>query len=396
MIELLAPAGDLEKLKFALHYGADAVYVGGQNYSLRANAKNFSLEDLKEGVNYAHFLGKRVYVTVNIVFHEEDVFGLEEYLKELDKIGVDAIIVSDLYVVDLAHKLNLSLEVHLSTQASVLNAEVALFYKKRGVKRIVLAREANKSDIKSIKDETGLDLECFVHGAMCTSFSGRCVLSNVVTNRDANRGGCAQVCRFTFDTPEAPCFSMTSKDLNMIEFIEEMIQIGVNSFKVEGRMRGIYYIATVILTYRRLLDKILNHSLTSEEKEYYLKVLNRVANRESTPQFFHRFPSENEQYFLGREEISNQDFLGLVLDYNKDEKKVKIEQRNYFKIGDIVEFFGPNVETFSYKIHKIENDLGENIEVCNHPNMIVYLPMEIPLEKFDMMRVKLFDKDRDL
>lgn len=396
MIELLAPAGDLEKLKFALLYGADAVYVGGQNYSLRANAKNFSLEDLREGVNYAHSLGKKVYVTVNIIFHEEDVLGLEKYLKELDKIGVDAIIVSDLYVVQLATELHLSLEVHLSTQASVLNESAALFYKKRGVKRIVLAREASANDIKKIKEKTELDLECFVHGAMCTSFSGRCVLSNVVTNRDANRGGCAQVCRFTFDTDESPSFSMTSKDLNMIEFIEKMMHIGVNSFKVEGRMRGIYYIATVILTYRKIIDKILQNSLTNEEKDYYLKVLNRVANRESTPQFFHKFPTEQEQYFLGREEVSNQDFLGLVLDYNPDEKKVKLEQRNYFKVGDVVEFFGPNMETFSYEVHKIENDLGESIEVANHPNMIVYLPMEVPLEKFDIMRVKLFDKDRDL
>ena len=396
MIELLAPAGDLEKLKFALLYGADAVYVGGQNYSLRANAENFSLEDLHEGVLYAHLLGKKVYVTVNIIFHEDDIFGLEDYLKELDKIGVDAIIVSDLYVVRLAVILGLSLEVHLSTQASVLNENAALFYKEMGVKRIVLAREANVRDIQKIKEKTGLDLECFVHGAMCTSFSGRCVLSNVVTNRDANRGGCAQVCRFTFDTDESPCFSMTSKDLNMISYIEEMIHVGVNSFKVEGRMRGIYYIATVILAYRRIIDKILTHSLTDFDKKYYLKVLNRVANRESAPQFFKELPTEKEQYFLGREEVSNQDFLGLVLEYDEKAKKVKIEQRNYFKIGDVVEFFGPDMETFSYTIHKIENDLGESIEVANHPNMIVYLPIDKPLKKFDIMRVKLFDKDEDL
>lgn len=392
MIELLAPAGDLEKLKFAFLYGADAVYIGGQNYSLRANAKNFSLDDIKEAVLFAHNLKKRVYVTVNIIFHEEDVIGLENYLKSLDKIGVDAIIVSDLYVVKLAKKLNLNLEVHLSTQASVLNESAALFYKKLGVKRLVLAREASREDIKKIKKATGLDLECFVHGAMCTSFSGRCVLSNVVTNRDANRGGCAQVCRFTFNSDEEPCFSMTSKDLNMIENIEEMIKVGVNSFKVEGRMRGIYYIATVILAYRRMIDKILNKTLTEEEKKYYLKVLNRVANRESMPQFFDKVPDKNGQYFLGRQEVSNQDFLGLVIDYDKENQVVKLEQRNYFKIGDEVEFFGPNTETFSWKIHKIENELHEEIEVANHPNMIVYLNVNRPLEKFDMMRVKSFDK----
>ena len=392
MIELLAPAGDLEKLKFAFLYGADAVYIGGQNYSLRANAKNFSLEDIEKGVSFAHSLNKKVYVTVNIIFHEEDVIGLEDYLKKLDDIGVDAIIVSDLYVVKLTKKLKLNLEVHLSTQASVLNQDAALFYKKLGVQRLVLAREASKDDIKKIKETTGVDLECFVHGAMCTSFSGRCVLSNVVTNRDANRGGCAQVCRFTFLCDEEPCFSMTSKDLNMIENIEEMLKIGVNSFKVEGRMRGIYYIATVILSYRRIIDKILNHTLTNQDKEYYLKVLNRCANRESKPQFFDGVPDKSGQYFLGRQEVSNQDFLGLVLDYDDNNKIVKLEQRNYFKVGDEVEFFGPNMETFSYKIHRIENELHEEIEVANHPNMVVYLKVLYPLKKFDIMRVKWFDK----
>ncbi len=392
MIELLAPAGDLEKLKFAFLYGADAVYIGGQNYSLRANAKNFSLEDIEKGVSFAHSLNKKVYVTVNIIFHEEDVIGLEDYLKKLDDIGVDAIIVSDLYVVKLTKKLKLNLEVHLSTQASVLNQDAALFYKKLGVQRLVLAREASKEDIKKIKETTGVDLECFVHGAMCTSFSGRCVLSNVVTNRDANRGGCAQVCRFTFLCDEEPCFSMTSKDLNMIENIEEMLKIGVNSFKVEGRMRGIYYIATVILSYRRIIDKILNHTLTNQDKEYYLRVLNRCANRESKPQFFDGVPDKSGQYFLGRQEVSNQDFLGLVLDYDDNNKIVKLEQRNYFKVGDEVEFFGPNMETFSYKIHRIENELHEEIEVANHPNMVVYLKVLYPLKKFDIMRVKWFDK----
>ena len=396
MIELLAPAGDLEKLKFALHYGADAVYIGGQNFSLRANAKNFSLEDIQEGVSYAHKRGKKVYVTVNIIFHEEDVNGVEEYLKKLDEIGVDAIIVSDLYIVKLARKLGLSLEVHLSTQASVLNESAALFYKKLGVKRIVLAREASREEIAAIKKATNLDLECFVHGAMCTSFSGRCVLSNVITNRDANRGGCAQVCRFTFDAQEKNVFSMTSKDLNMISHMNEMIELGVNSFKVEGRMRGIYYIATVILSYRRLIDKIKANTLTKEDEVYYLRVLNRVANRESASQFFENLPTEKEQYFLGRQEVSNQDFLGLVLDYDSENKIAKIEQRNYFKVEDQVEFFGPNMETFSYQIHKIENDQGENIEIANHPNMIVYLKVDKPLQKYDMMRMKVFDKQRNL
>ena len=391
MIELLAPAGDLEKLKFALLYGADAVYVGGQNFSLRANAKNFSLSDLKEATSFAHKYQKKVYVTVNIIFHEEDTVGLEEYLWSLSEIGVDAVIVSDVYVIELIRDKKIPLEVHLSTQASVLNPWAAKFYKSLGVTRIVLAREASKEDILAIKEATGLELECFVHGAMCTSFSGRCVLSNVVTNRDANRGGCAQICRWTFKTDEEPIFSMTSKDLNMVSHIEEMIQLGVNSFKVEGRMRGIYYIATIMKTYRELLDKIKSHTLEARDVGYALAILNRCANRESSPQFFEKLPSENEQYFLGRQEVSNQDFLGLVLDYQ--DGYVVLEERNLFKVGDVVEFFGPNIETFTYTIHTIENENHEKIEVANHPNMIVKLPVERPLHKYDLMRIKVFDKE---
>lgn len=393
MIELLAPAGDLEKLKFAFHYGADAVYIGGQNFSLRANAKNFSLEDIKVGVEYAHKMQKRVYVTVNIIFHNKDTEGLVEYLWELSRIHVDAVIVSDLFVIELIRKQNIPLEVHLSTQASVLNHKSASFYKSLGVTRIVLAREASREDIKAIKESTGLELECFVHGAMCTSLSGRCVLSNRLTNRDANRGGCAQICRWVFEVEDSPKFSMTSKDLNMIPYLEEMITSGVNSFKVEGRMRGIYYIATVILCYRRMLDKIKDHSLTKEDEAYYLALLNRVANRESSPQFFDKLPGEKEQYFLGRQEVSNQDFLGLVLDYDEKEQIVTLEQRNYFKVGDEVQFFGPNMETFSYTVHTIWNENGEEISVANHPNMILKMPLDRHVSRLDMMRIKVFDKE---
>ena len=258
MIELLAPAGDLERLKVALLYGADAVYVGGTDYSLRANAKNFSFDDLKIGVDFAHSLNKRVYVTVNIVPHNADTLGLEEYLLNLDKIGVDGIIVSDIYIMSLHQKLGLKMELHVSTQASTSNYESALFYKNLGAKRVVLARETSKEDIKRIKDETHLDLECFIHGAMCTSVSGRCVMSNYATNRDSNRGGCSQVCRYVFRADDnEPDFTMMPKDLNMVPFIKEMIEVGVNSFKVEGRMRSIYYIATVISMYRRIIDKRL-------------------------------------------------------------------------------------------------------------------------------------------
>ena len=389
MIELLAPAGDLEKLKIAFLYGADAVYIGGEKYSLRANAKNFTLDEIKEAVNYAHSLNKKVYVTVNIILHNEDLDELKEYLINLSKIGIDAIIASDLYVLDLIKSENIPLEVHLSTQASVLNQYAAKFYQNYNVKRIVLAREANEEDIKKIKEETNLDLECFIHGAMCTSMSGRCIMSNVLTNRDANRGGCAQVCRWTFNTSNEQVFSMSSKDLNLIPFMQKMIELGVNSFKIEGRMRGIYYLATIILCYRRMINKLLNNELKSEDSKYYLKVLNRCTNRESAPQFLNKLPDENDQYFLGRVEESNQDFLGLVLDYDEKSKMAIIEERNLFKKGDIVEFFGPHMETISYKINTIY-DIDDNIiSIAQHPKMIIKLKVDFLLKKYDMMRIKI-------
>ena len=392
-IELLAPAGDLEKLKIAYLYGADAVYCAGKKYGLRANANNFTMDELAESVQFAHKLKKKLYVTVNIIFHEKESDGIEEYLKELDKIGVDAVIASDILVIKKIQELGLKLEAHVSTQASILNSEAGLFYKSLGATRLVLAREASLEDIQDIKEKTGLELECFIHGAMCTSFSGRCVLSNYCTNRDANRGGCAQICRWTFDIEDKDeVFSMTPKDLNLIEYIKDMVDAGVNSFKVEGRMRGIYYIATVILVYRRIIDKINTNTLKSGEINYYLDVLNRSANRESAPQFINKLPTEKEQYFLGRQELSNQDFLGLVLAYDKETNVVTLEERNYFKVGDVVEFFGPNIETFSYKIEEIYDENDAIIEVANHPKMIVKLRVNHKLEKYDMMRIKVFDK----
>lgn len=394
-IELLAPAGSLEKIKYAFMYGADAVYFGYKNYSLRANAKNLDLDEIKTAVDYAHSLGKKVYVTVNIVFHNEDFKGLKDYLIYLSEINVDAIITSDVAVMNMIRENNIDLCIHVSTQASILNYEAALFYKDLGATRVVLAREASKEDIKRIKRETGLEIECFVHGAMCTSISGRCVLSNYCTNRDSNRGGCAQICRWTFDYEkdgEKVCeepFSMTPKDLNMVPFIKDMIDAGVNSFKIEGRMRSIYYVSTVILIYRRLIDKILNNTLTPEYSNYALNILNRVANRESTPQFFDKLPGVNEQYYLGRCEYSNQDFLGLVIDYK--DGIATIEERNYFKICDEVQFFGPSTETKNFRIEEILDEDGKIVEEANHPQMIVKIRVPFELKKHDMMRLKVFD-----
>lgn len=391
MPELLAPAGDFEKLEFAYLYGADAVYFGGQNFSLRANAKNFSLEDIKKATEYAHSLGKKVYVTVNIVFHNKDFEGLDEYLKYLDSINIDGIIASDIAVIKKVQELKLHFSVCLSTQASLLNTRAVKFWRNLGVSRVVLAREASREEVKKIKD-TGIEVETFIHGAMCTSFSGKCVLSNYMTLRDSNRGGCAQVCRWNFSVEGKPDLTITPKDLNMIPFIKDEIDLGVDSFKIEGRMRSIYYVATVIWCYRRMIDAAINNTLTLGLEKYYLNILNRCANRESTPQFYDKLPGVNEQYFNGRIEVSNQDFLGLVIGYDEEKCEVIVESRNYFKTGDVVEFFGPNMETITYEINKIYSDTDEEIDVSRHPKTVVKLPINENIEKNAMMRLKVFDK----
>ena len=397
MIELLAPAGDLERLKIAFYYGADAIYIGGQNYSLRANAINFSLPEIKEAVSYAHSLNKKVYVAVNIVFHDDDFLGLAKYLKELDVYHVDAIIVSDISVMNLWKKLNLKMELHISTQASILNKEAAMFYKDLGAKRIVLAREASEKDIKEIKEYTSLDLEAFIHGAMCTSISGRCIMSNYVTNRDANRGGCAQICRWCFKYYDennnllSDNFQISPKDLNMAKYIKDMINIGVNSFKIEGRMRSQYYIATVLLSYRNIINKIMNNTLTNEYTNYYVNILNRCANRESTSHFFKGLPTYKEQYYTNDGvEPSNQDFLAIVLD-NQD-GIITLEQRNYFRQGDIVEFISPNFEELEYNIKTFYDENMNVLEIANHPQMIIKIKENLPVQKYDIMRKKVFDK----
>ena len=260
MTELLAPAGDLERLKVALLYGADAVYIGGKVFGLRANAINFTNEEIKEAVMFAHSLNKKVYVTVNIVLHNKEIKFLLDYLKELESIGVDAIIASDLSVISLALE-KTNLEVHVSTQQSTSNSLSVKFLKELGVKRVVLARELSKSEIQAIQ-KTGIDVEIFIHGAMCASYSGRCVLSNYLTNRDANRGGCSQICRWDFDLlnedgnilKKDKNFTFCSKDLSLLPYIDEICKMGVNSLKIEGRMRSTYYIATVVSTYRKVID----------------------------------------------------------------------------------------------------------------------------------------------
>lgn len=387
MTEVLSPAGDLERLKWALMYGADAVYIGGYNYSLRANANNFSIQDITEGVAFAHSLGKKVYVTVNILFHNEDLEGLTNYLTTLSDIGVDAFIVSDLAVIKRIRELNLKPEIHISTQESSVNKFAVKFWESVGATRVVLARECSKIDILDIKNNTDAELEVFIHGAMCTSYSGRCVLSNYVTKRDSNRGGCSQVCRFIFKTKKYDDFQIASKDLSMIDHIPELVDMGVSSLKIEGRMRSMYYIATVVNTYKNVVTLYKEGKLTSELMEYYKRVLNRLSNRENKSQFFTGDVNVSDQYYTGRKEVSNQDFLGVVLDYS--DNIMKIEQRNNFKVGDTIEVFGPNTLATKIKVDSIINEENESVSVASHPQEVLYVKVPFKVEKNDILRVPI-------
>lgn len=393
--ELLAPAGDLQRLKIALLYGADAVYIGGSLFGLRANATNFTIEEIKEGVSYAHSLNKKVYVTVNIVLHNKEIKHLLNYLKQLEEVKVDAIIVSDPAIMDLALK-NTNLEVHLSTQQSTLNYEAVDFFKKQGVSRVVLARESSKEDIKKIKENVNIELEVFIHGAMCTSYSGRCVLSNYFTNRDSNRGGCSQVCRWDFELLDDSNnkiegnkpFTFCTKDLSMLSYISELIDLKVNSFKIEGRMRSLYYIATVVSIYRKVIDEYCNDKKNYKYNIEYEKILRECANRDSVPQFYNNIYDNTCSYYNGRQEVSNQDFLGVVVDYDAINHLAIIEQRNYFKKGDIVETFGPNTELTTFTIDEIYDEENNLIEIVNHPKQIVKIRINKKLEKNDIIKVK--------
>ena len=360
MTEVLSPAGDLERLKWALMYGA---------------------------VAFAHSLGKKVYVTVNILFHNEDLEGLTEYLTTLSDIGVDAFIVSDLAVIKRIRELNLKPEIHISTQESSVNKLAVKFWESVGATRVVLARECSKIDIIDIKNNTNAELEVFIHGAMCTSYSGRCVLSNYVTKRDSNRGGCSQVCRFIFKTKKYDDFQIASKDLSMIDHIPELVDMGVSSLKIEGRMRSMYYIATVVNTYKNVVTLYKEGKLTNELMEYYKRVLNRLSNRENKSQFFTGDVNASDQYYTGRKEVSNQDFLGVVLDYS--DNVMKIEQRNNFKVGDTIEVFGPNTLATKIKVDSIINEENESISVANHPQEVLYVKVPFKVEKNDILRVPI-------
>ncbi|HQC30315.1 MAG TPA: U32 family peptidase [Acholeplasmataceae bacterium] len=389
MIELLAPAGDLEKLKYALIYGADAVYIGGNEFSLRARASNFTIETIKEGVKFAHQLGKKVYVTTNIIPHEEDILGLVEYLKALEEANVDAIICASPLIIKTAIK-HTNLEIHLSTQQSAINNHALLFWKDYGVKRVVLGRELTLDEINQLSKDL-LDIEVFIHGGMCMSFSGRCSLSNTLTNRDANRGGCAHSCRWQYllynncKLISEEYFSMSSKDLMAIKAVPKLIDIGVKSLKVEGRMKSLHYIATVIKTYRMLIDEYLTTGKI-KDTTFYEDEIYKAENRLTDLGYFDGNIGPDKQLYEFLGERPNQAFIGLVEDYNLETMVAKIEQRNYFKIGDTIEVFSPNEPNKTFVLDNMLNEDLEEIEVARHAKQIVYIKLPFNVSKYSMLR----------
>ncbi|MED4636352.1 U32 family peptidase [Peribacillus frigoritolerans] len=398
--ELLAPAGNLEKLKIAVHYGADAVFIGGQEYGLRSNAGNFTFEEMKEGVEFANKYGAKVYVTTNIFAHNENIDGLDEYLEGLQEAGVHGIIVADPLIIETCKRVASKVEIHLSTQQSLSNWKAVQYWKEEGLERVVLARETSADEIREMKEKVDIEIEAFVHGAMCIAYSGRCTLSNHMTARDSNRGGCCQSCRWDydlyeldqdgekalFDKEDAP-FAMSPKDLKLIESLPGMIEIGIDSLKVEGRMKSIHYIATVVSVYRKVIDAYCADPDNFKIKQEWLEELDKCANRETASSFMEgEIPGYKQQMFGNHTVKTRFDFAGLVLDYNEETKIVTMQQRNFFKPGDEVEFFGPEIENFTQKIGTIWDESGKELEAARHPLQIVRIQVDNRVYVNNMMR----------
>ncbi|NMA86733.1 MAG: U32 family peptidase [Tissierellia bacterium] len=401
-IELLAPAGDLEKLKMAIIYGADAVYLGGEAFGLRTASKNFTMEEIKEGVEFTHNRNKKVYVTMNIIPHNEDLDGLEEYILELYNNNIDGVIVSDPGIFSIIRRTAPDLPIHLSTQASVTNYETIMFWYELGIRRIVLARELSLKEIEEIANKIpkDLEIETFVHGAMCISYSGRCLLSNYMTGRDANMGDCAQACRWKYHLVEEKrpgeyfpvfedekgTFIMNSKDLCMLEYIDKLIDSGIKSFKVEGRVKSSYYVSTVIRSYRMAIDQYYKELENYKFNEKLLDEIKKVSHRDFTTGFYFRKPTEEDQVYTTSSYIRGYDFVGLILDYDNETKLATIEQRNRMFKGDNIEIFGPNKGYFSQEIEEIWDEEGNEIDVAPHPQQIIKMKMKEEVEKFDIIR----------
>ncbi|WP_434644104.1 U32 family peptidase [Thermoanaerobacterium thermosaccharolyticum] len=402
MIELLSPAGDIERVKIAVNYGADAVYFGGNNYGLRASV-GFSLDEIKYAVEYIKKYDKKAYLTVNIFPHNEDLVELPEYIYEVSKTGIDAVIVSDPGVFSVIKDVAPKLEIHISTQANNVNYRSAIFWHDLGAKRIVLARELSLEEIKEIREKTpdDLELEVFVHGAMCISYSGRCLLSNYLTGRDANKGECTHPCRWKYylveekrpgqymsiEEDDRGTYIMNSKDLCMIKYIPDIIKAGATSLKIEGRNKSSYYVAVVTKAYRKAIDDYLEFGDKYVFDESLLEELGKVSNRDFTTGFYFGKPGAESHNYGTSSYIRNYNIVGMVLDYDEENGFAIVEQRNRFFLGDEVEIIGPH-DMFTEVINMMYDADGNEIDVAPHPQMIVKIPFKRKVEKYYMIRKK--------
>lgn len=407
--ELLAPAGDLEKLKIAVLYGADAVYIGGEAYGLRAKAKNFGLDTMAEGIRFAHDHGAKVYITANIFAHNADFEGMAEYFKAVEKIGADALIISDLGVFSVAKEAVPNMEIHVSTQANNTNYMSASMWYKLGAKRVVIARELSFPEVKQIRVNIpeDMDIEAFVHGAMCISYSGRCLLSNYLSGRDANKGACSHPCRWKYhlveetrpgeympiEENERGTYIYNSKDLCMIEHIPDILESGIMSLKIEGRMKTPFYVGTVVKAYRQAIDDYMTSpDLYREKLPQYLEEVSKASHRDYTEGFYYEKPDGNQQIYNSNTYIRGFDFVGMVQEDSNPETGIAIvEQRNKFSVGDTIEVMPAKGNAFTMKVSKMWDEKGNAVESAPHPQQILQILFEKPVKKFDMLRKNVLD-----
>ncbi len=407
--ELLAPAGDLEKLKIAVLYGADAVYIGGEAYGLRAKAKNFDLDTMAEGIQFAHDHGAKVYITANIFAHNADFEGMAEYFKAVEKIGADALIISDLGVFSVAKEAVPNMEIHVSTQANNTNYMSAGMWYKLGAKRVVIARELSFGEVKQIRENIpeDMDIEAFVHGAMCISYSGRCLLSNYLSGRDANKGACSHPCRWKYhlveetrpgeympiEENERGTYIYNSKDLCMIEHIPDILESGIMSLKIEGRMKTPFYVGTVVKAYRQAIDDYMTSpDLYREKLPQYLEEVSKASHRDYTEGFYYEKPNGNQQIYNSNTYIRGFDFVGMVQENSNPETGIAIvEQRNKFSVGDTIEVMPAKGNAFTMKVSKMWDADGNPVESAPHPQQILQILFDRPVKKYDMLRKNVLD-----
>ncbi|MCQ4635898.1 U32 family peptidase [Anaerovorax odorimutans] len=401
-LELLAPAGDLEKLKTAVDYGADAVYFGGELFSLRAGAGNLSIEQMREGIAYAHARDVKCYLTINIFAHNEDILPLEDYLIKIKSLDIDAFIVSDPGIILMIREVMPDAEIHLSTQANMTNYKTAQFWMAQGVKRIVLARELTFSEIGQLREKLpdSMEFEAFVQGAMCISYSGRCLLSNFMIERDANRGQCAHPCRWKYalveeqrpgeyypvEEDERGTYILNSRDLCMIRHIPELVRAGIASAKIEGRMKSSFYVATIVSAYRKAIDAYYQDPENYIFREEWMDELKKVSHREFTTGFYFNQPTNKDQNYQTSAYTREYTFIGVVKSYDPATSMAVVEQRNKMTVGEEIEVFGPYTDFFKQKLEVLLDEEGNPIESAPHPQQILNIKMEHPVRENFMLR----------